>query len=295
MKRKFRLPIIVFVIISIFALVFSFSFNSPIKNFITNKIEFKAPANWYTDYTYTLNSSARTITLTRYNGNATEVVIGATATIDRVTYNTVVLGNSNASNSLFSDNATVTKITFENGIKAGVSLQYLFVNCTSLKEIVFNDFDTSATTNMLGLFMNCASLEEIDVSMFDTSNVTIMGYAFRDCFKLRKVDLSNWNTSSAQNMLGMFYRSSNIKELNISSFDTSHITEGNFHAFADGVHPNKIVIGSKTSFHIHDNAKGYPALRGVYKKTSGTNAGREIDGIDIMECAGNTEKGAENK
>ena len=255
-------------------------------------------ATWYEDYTYVLDETNHTITLKKYNGDATEVIVPSTATIDGINYNTIVIGNNTSSNSLFSNNKNITKVTFENGIKAGDTLKYLFYNCTNLEEIIFNDFDTSATTNMYGIFYKCTNLKNLDVTNFETGNVTTFDYAFSYCENLTSIDVSNFDTSSAISMKAMFYSSTKITSLDLSNFDTSNVTNfyemmGNINDLKEvdissfdttfdnvtpdqsGMHyilfsdPNitKIKIGPKTDFHLGDkNLSGAAFGRGRWER-----------------------------
>ena len=93
---------------------------------ISFRNSFALPTDWYTSFTYEKDEGNSTITLTRYNGTDTEVTIPATATISGKTYSVIVSGNSTKTNSLFSGNTSLTKVTFQEGVKAGSSLEYLF-------------------------------------------------------------------------------------------------------------------------------------------------------------------------
>ena len=283
MKRKMKLPVLILLIVSIFALVFSFAINSSIKTFITNQKEVTAPANWYTDYTYTLNNTNHTITLTRYNGTATDVVVGATATISGVTYNTVVVGNDTRNNALFANCQNIKKITFENGIKAGENMLFMFYNCTSLEEVVFNNINTTNTTSLRGMFLNCSSLMTVDFSSFNTSNVTDLSSMFQGCTSIKDLDFSSFETSRVTTMRNFLYRARNLENLDISSFDTSGITTDNgMYNFGYLTSVKKLKIGEKTNFHIRDNTNGYPFIRGIYQRVED---GKEFNGVDIMEYA----------
>ena len=42
-----------------------------------------------------------------------------------------------------------------------INMSFLFNNCSSLKEIYFNSFETDITTNMKAMFQNCSNLENL--------------------------------------------------------------------------------------------------------------------------------------
>ena len=188
-------------------------------------------ATWYLDYDYTLDGS--NIVITKYNGSASDVVISKNATIDGVTYQTVIEGE------VFKKNTNIMNVTFEKGVKAGTSLNGLFHTCSNLKTVTFNNFDTSSTTNMAGMFRNCYSLTTLDLSMFDTTNVTTMEAMFDG---------------------------SGIENLDISSFDTTNTT--NMDAMWHGA--KKITIGPKMNFKTLEENSGGSFGRGMWQNKSGT-------------------------
>lgn len=57
-------------------------------------------------------------------------------------------------------------------IKTGTSCVEMFANLTKLEKASFNNFDTSAATDMYGMFYGCKSMKYLDLSNFDMSNVT---------------------------------------------------------------------------------------------------------------------------
>ncbi len=269
-------------------------------------------ATWYEDYTYVLDNTNHTITLKKYNGDATEVIVPSKAIIDGVTYNTIVSGDNISTNSLFSYNQNITKVTFENGTKAGETLKYLFYDCNNLEEIIFNDFDTSASTNMQGLFQRCFNLRNVDVSGFNTSNVTTFESMFMRCESLTSIDVSNFDTSSATNMRLMFYTVKKVTKLDLSNFDTSNVTNfaqmlGNNNALKEvdissfdtsfaSVTPvqgamyyflystpniTKITLGPNTDLHVEDqNISGAAFGRGIWERESD---GATFNGVELAK------------
>lgn len=73
-------------------------------------------------------------------------------------------------------------------------MDYMFANCTSLKEIIFKPyylFSLKHTRNMDSMFRNCTSLEKIDLSYSEMKDYDIarMDYMFRNCSSLAKVKM----------------------------------------------------------------------------------------------------------
>ena len=226
MKRniKYLIGVILVVLVSVLALVLNSSF--------------AVPTDWYTNYTYTLDEDNKTITLTKYNGSEEEVTIPSVATINSNDYSVIVSGGT-ANNALFSNNTDIKKVTFENGVKASSNLNHLFRGCKNLTEVVFNDFDTSATTTMYRMFQNCTSLKKLDLSSFDTSNVTGMNE--------------------------MFYGSSSLEELNISSFTSESLTSVNMMLFDTPL--KKITLGHFNFLYGTEySVNAYPFARGTWKR-----------------------------
>ena len=115
------------------------------------------------------------------------------------------------------------------------STKEMFQNCSKLKNINLNNFDTSNITDMSGMFYNCNLLSNLNVSNFNTSNVIDMASMFYGCTSLTALDLSNFNTSNVTSMTGMFYSCNNLSTLDLSSFDTSNVIEMSFMFSLSGV------------------------------------------------------------
>ena len=49
----------------------------------------------------------------------------------------------------------------------------MFCECSSLKELNLNNFNTINVTNMEGMFYGCSSLKELNLNNFNTNNVTV--------------------------------------------------------------------------------------------------------------------------
>ena len=101
---------------------------------------------------------------------------------------------------------------------------FMFNGLSSITNIVFKEFDTSAVTSMNKMFWNCSNLRSLDLSNLNTSLVTDMTYMFDYCSNLTSINLSGFDTSSVKDMTYMFGRCTNLLLLDLSSFDTSSVT-----------------------------------------------------------------------
>ena len=106
------------------------------------------------------------------------------------------------------------------------NLNFIFNDCSSLKQIQFINPEMERVRGMKGMFNGCKNIEFIDLSSFDTSNVTDMSYLFNECHKLKEIKgIDKFNTSKVTNMRAMFQQCMEIKSLNLSSFDTSNVKD----------------------------------------------------------------------
>lgn len=140
--------------------------------------------DWYRDYTYTKDDDNKTITLTKYNGTATEVYVPKTATISSKSYSVIISGG------IYRDNTGITSVEFESGVKAGTTLAHLFDGCTSLTIVKFNGMTTDNVTNM-SYMINKTAVTELDISSFNSTNATNLLYVFNSNFS--KIKLGNFN------------------------------------------------------------------------------------------------------
>ena len=125
------------------------------------------------------------------------------------------------------DSNDMYELTFvsEKNIEANQNSSYLFYYLSNVKEIAFDNFDTSQVTNMRAMFNYCVSLTSLDLSNFDTSHVTDMSYMFSEGEALETLDVSKFDTSQVTNMGAMFYNCSRLTSLDVSEFDTSQVTD----------------------------------------------------------------------
>lgn len=176
------------------------------------------------DWTYTQDSSAKTVTLTAYNGTSTAVQIPASFDIDGTTYTTTLAaGASNGAAGL--NTGTITNLAFATGFVMPASCDNLFAHDSALTSIDFTGVDTSGVTSMDGMFFCCTGLTSLDLSSFNTSNVTDMGMMFCGCSGLTSLDVSSFDTNNVTDMGSMFSGCSGLTSLDLSTFDTSSVTD----------------------------------------------------------------------
>ena len=105
------------------------------------------------------------------------------------------------------------------------SIEALFYECYSIKEIKFIKFNRTDFNNYQYMFYYCLNLKNIDIKKLKTNNVENMDNMFFLCEKLEKLDLSNFITDKVKTMLNMFDSCSSLKELNISNFKFNDSTD----------------------------------------------------------------------
>ena len=124
------------------------------------------------------------------------------------------------------DSNDMYELTFvsETNIEANQNSSYLFYYLSNVKEIAFDNFDTSQVTNMGSMFRDCSSLTSLDVSKFKISRVTNISLMFASCNNVTSLDVSKFDTSKVTNMGGMFEWCTSLTSLDVSKFDTSQVT-----------------------------------------------------------------------
>ena len=178
------------------------------------------------NWNYEKNDSAKTITLTEYVGQGTEVII---PTAEDLGYEDYQVSISKEVLHAIAKGKTRLR-TSDNGDKIIVSTEDLS-HCFyeedddyELEIVDLTNLDVSHVTNLQGMFRNCTNLTSLDVSNWDTSNVTNAASMFKMCNDLTNLDVSNWDTSSMINMEWMFLGCYNLANLDVSQWDTSHVT-----------------------------------------------------------------------
>lgn len=102
------------------------------------------------------------------------------------------------------------------------SLSKIAYNCSELKELNANHWDTSSATSLAGAFYKCSKLQTLNIKDWDTSNVTTLAGMFESCGALQEIDINNWDVSNVTSIDRTFF-SSGFKRLDISNWDTSKV------------------------------------------------------------------------
>ncbi len=100
-----------------------------------------------------------------------------------------------------------------------ISIQAMFNECCSLKDLNMTNWNTDELTNMIQTFYNCASLEKIDISNFNTSKVNTMRSCFSYCTSLKSLELGKIDTSQNEDFSFMFQNLTNIEYLDLSNLN----------------------------------------------------------------------------
>ena len=123
---------------------------------------------------------------------------------------------------------TTWKVSTQNSKKSitfNTDSSFMFEDCENIKEIQFDNINTSQVVNMDSMFNRCSNLTSLDLSNFDTSKVEYASYMFYECTSLTNLDISHFDTSNVTNMNNMFDGCESLKELDLSSFDTSKVKD----------------------------------------------------------------------
>ncbi len=105
-----------------------------------------------------------------------------------------------------------------------ISMESMFMNCSSLEIIDVQYFNTGNVTTMKSMFENCKALTTIiGIDNFNTSNVILMDKMFFGCESLVNLDLTDFDTLKVTNMSYMFY---NCKKLEVCEFGYVNSKEG---------------------------------------------------------------------
>ena len=65
----------------------------------------------------------------------------------------------------------------------------MFSDCSSLKELHLNNFNTINVIDMSGMFCGASSLKELNLNNFNTNNVTDMYGMFSECLNELKLKI----------------------------------------------------------------------------------------------------------
>lgn len=132
--------------------------------------------------------------------------------------------NANSSN-MFSCIPNIKEIQFNNIDTSQVTNMRSMFYYSQVTSLNLSGFDTSKVENMGSMFDGCKNLKEINLSRFDTSKVTDMNCMFDGCESLKELNLNNFDTSKVKKMYYMFSDCKGLVSLDLSIFDTSNVTD----------------------------------------------------------------------
>lgn len=213
---------------------------------------FRAPASdttWQNDFDFDTDKNSGCITLRKYKGSSTNLVIQSNAVINGMTYK-VKIGNSGGSSPYSAFKGTsVGKLSFETGVMAAdepalfqdtnleeldlsgldtsgmTTMKMMFYRSKNLKKLVLTGIDTSHVKDMSYMFGKLFSLTQADVTMLDLGAVSNMEGWFLECKSLEEVNAEGIRTPSLTNCRNMFKNCWNLKHVNIPSFDFSRVSD----------------------------------------------------------------------
>ena len=171
---------------------------------------------WQNDWTYSKNTTAKTITLTKYNGSSETYQIPTKAIIDNEEYS-VIFGSGAGKTS------AIKNLSFEEGVKI-TSTSSLFSGNTSIEKVDLKGVDTSSATTFYYMFQGCTNLKEVNITGIDTSKVTSVGSMFSGATSLQKVVMSGLDLSKVTSVNYMFRNAANIEEIDFSNTNMSSVT-----------------------------------------------------------------------
>lgn len=192
------------------------------------------PPEASTEWQYTTSGS--TITLTKYIGSDTDVVMHNKYIADGKTYENVTFVEppqvtEPPSARPFTNTVNgeeITSVTIEKGVKAPSSLRCGLNHHEKLAYADLSGLDTSNVTTTWAMFLYSPALTGLNLSGWNTSNVVNMSEMFSGCASLISLDVSGWNTSKVTNMSYMFSGCSSLTSLDLSSWDLSRLTNAKY-------------------------------------------------------------------
>ena len=172
-----------------------------------------------TDWEYTVDDESGSVTLSKYIGEGSDVVVPAGFELGGRIYDTLAV-----SGTVFRGNTIVKSVTISEGVGfVNGSMRLLFGECSALTSADFSAVDTSTVTDMSYIFYNCTALKSFVFPSVDTSGVTTIRGMFSGCSALSSLDVKNLCTPEVTDMSFMFYNCGALKKLDLSSFDTANV------------------------------------------------------------------------
>ena len=179
-----------------------------------------------TEWNYTVDEEAGTVTLTKYIGSADAVTVPASFEAQDRNYAAVL-----ASQTVFRGNTALKSVKIGAGVRfLNNSMRLLFGDCTALTNVDLSDAETTGVVRMDYMFYNCGALKAVDLSAVDAASVTTIRAIFSGCTHLSGLTgFENWDTSSLENMSFAFNKfaqsvSADVRvKIDLRNWDLSHI------------------------------------------------------------------------
>ena len=93
---------------------------------------------------------------------------------------------------------------------------YYYQNVNNNLEIIL--IGTEKVTDMSYMFCDCSSLKELKLDNFNTKNVEIMEEMFSNCTSIEYLPVNNFNTDNVSNMTEMFNSCSSLKDISLMTY-----------------------------------------------------------------------------
>ena len=127
---------------------------------------------------------------------------------------------------MFSDCSSLKEIDLSGLNTKNVKyMSNMFINCSSLESVDFGSIDTRSLLSTRSMFYGASKLESVDMSQLNFSNVTSMSRMFQECSALKSVKLSKESTPNLTDMSYLFYRCTQLKGVDLSGFNTHNVTD----------------------------------------------------------------------
>lgn len=185
-----------------------------------------APQAEINNWNYSINIFDKTISLDRYIGTSTDVIVYGIYQVDNVSYSTMLNCYGMYGSPFNEKKDLLTSIIIKDGVTC-ISGGYLFFECSNLTTLDISGLNTSNNRIMECMFRSCNKLTSLDLSNINTSNVINMYATFSGCSNLTTLDVNSFDTSKVVNMVSMFSQCGNLTALDLSGIDTSNVSTMN--------------------------------------------------------------------
>ncbi len=113
------------------------------------------------------------------------------------------------------DDKTKIAFVYKGNILSPSECGFLFAGCTNLKEIVFDNFDTTSMRSTISMFSDCNKLQILDLSNFKTNQTLFLSSMFANCNSLTELNLLGLNIKKEASLVDIFLFCSNLNKLHV--------------------------------------------------------------------------------